>query len=128
MDTLPAFSHEVDTRSHQLSFSPYCCVWRCRGFYQYYQIGGDDDDNETDESESGREDELKSESFHSIFGFIMMIAEKTGWTKKQILNDFSFAELNFMLSDLPRLIKQKNKSKKLTTDEDFASFFKTHIE
>lgn len=57
-----------------------------------------------------------------------MIAEKTGWTKKQILNDFSFAELNFMLSDSPRLIKRKNKNKKLTTDEDFALFFKTNIE
>jgi hypothetical protein len=57
----------------------------------------------------------------------MMVAEKTGWSKEEILNDFSFAELNFMMADAPRLIKKKNNNK-LTTDEDFASFFKTHIE
>lgn len=56
----------------------------------------------------------------------MMVAEKTGWTKEQILYDVSFSELNLMLSDSPRLIKKKQN--KLSTDEDFASFFKTSIE
>lgn len=55
----------------------------------------------------------------------MMVAEKTGWSKEQILNDHSFAELNLMLSDAPRLVKKK---KTLTTDDEIASFFGTTIE
>ena len=55
----------------------------------------------------------------------MMVAEKTGWSKKEILNEHSFAELNMMLSDAPRLVKKK---KTLTTDDELASFFGTIIE
>jgi hypothetical protein len=57
----------------------------------------------------------------------MMVAEKTGWSKEQILNDVSFSELNLMLADSPRLIRKTN-NKKLTTDEEYASFFKTSLD
>ncbi len=56
-----------------------------------------------------------------------MVAEKTGWSKEQILNDVSFSELNLMLADSPRLIRKTN-NKKLTTDEEYASFFKTSLD
>lgn len=55
-----------------------------------------------------------------------MIAEKTGWTKHQILNDYSFSELKIMLDDAPKL--KKSKGKKLSTDDEIASFFGTKIE
>lgn len=55
----------------------------------------------------------------------MMVAEKTGWSKEQILNDHSFAELNLMLSDAPRLVRKKEK---LTTGDQLAAFFGTTIE
>lgn len=113
------------TGRNQLLISSHHCLRRCRGFYQYYQINGNGEDNETDESESGGEDELKSESFHSIFGFVMMVAEKTGWSRDEIYNNHSFAELNLYISDTPRLVRKK---KKLTTGDELAAFFGTSIE
>lgn len=59
-----------------------------------------------------------------------MIAEKTGWSKEQILNDHSFAELNFMLADAPRLLNQKKKKepKKFNSDDELAAWFGTSID
>lgn len=54
-----------------------------------------------------------------------MVAEKTGWTKKQILHEHSFSELNFMMADAPRLIKKR---KTLTSDEELSRFFNAEIE
>ena len=119
---------KIDRRRVELSFSFNHRVWRCRGFYQHYQINRGDTDNETDESESGGKNELTSESFHSVFGFIMMVAEKTGWTKEQILKDYSFAELSFMLADSPRMIRKKKEVTKLESDEELAAWFGTTIE
>lgn len=57
-----------------------------------------------------------------------MIAEKTGWTKQQILNDYSFAELNMMLADAPRLAKKKKEVKTLESDEELATWLGAEIE
>lgn len=53
----------------------------------------------------------------------MSIAEKTGWTKEQILHDYSFAELGYMIADSPRLIKKKNKVSEFESDEEIADWF-----
>ena len=58
----------------------------------------------------------------------MMIAEKTGWSKKQIIEDHSFAELSFMLADSPRMIRKKKEQIKLGSDEELAAWFGTTIE
>ncbi|MCZ2084162.1 MAG: hypothetical protein LC112_07790 [Flavobacteriales bacterium] len=58
----------------------------------------------------------------------MMVAEKTGWTKEQILKEHSFAELSFMLADAPRMIRKKKEVKKLESDEELAAWFGTTIE
>lgn len=57
---------------------------------------------------------------------MMMLAEKTGWTKEQILNDYSFAELNMMLADMPRL-NSKKKTTTFDSDDDLAAWFGTEI-
>ena len=58
----------------------------------------------------------------------MMVAEKTGWTKSQILHDYSFAELNFMLADSPKLTKKKPTPETFDSEEDLAAWFGTTIE
>ena len=57
-----------------------------------------------------------------------MISEKTGWSKKAILHDFSFAELSFMLADAPRLTKSKKETTTFESDEELAAWFGTTIE
>jgi hypothetical protein len=52
-----------------------------------------------------------------------MVAEKTGWTKKQILNDYSFAELNMMMADAPRLTKKKKEAQTFNSDDDLSAWF-----
>lgn len=99
---------------------------RCGGFHQYYQINGGDQDNETDESESEGKDELTSESFHSIFGFIAFASEKLNKTEEEILSA-PFAKITFMLSDLPRMSKKK-KVKKFNSDDELAAWLGTTIE
>ena len=54
-----------------------------------------------------------------------MVAEKTGWTKQQILHEHSFSELNFMMADAPKLIKKKPKPKTFTNDEELAAWFQS---
>lgn len=54
-----------------------------------------------------------------------MVAEKTGWTKKQILHEHSFSELNFMMADAPRLIKKKPAKKTVENDEELAAWFQS---
>lgn len=58
----------------------------------------------------------------------MMVADKTGWTKKQILHDYSFAELNFMLADAPKLTRKKPKPETFNSDEELAAWLGTTLE
>lgn len=99
---------------------------RRRGFFEYYQINRGNEDNQADESEPSDENELKSESFHSVFGFIWAVAEKTGWSQDAIL-DTPFNQLLIMMADAPRLAKKKKEHKKLTTDAELEAFFGTKI-
>ena len=57
-----------------------------------------------------------------------MIAEKTGWTKKEILHDYSFSELSFMIADLPKLTRKKKEPETFNSDEDLAAWFGTTLE
>lgn len=51
------------------------------------------------------------------------VAEKTGWPLKKII-DMPFLMLNIMMSDAPRLRRQKkNEVNKLETAEDLKAFF-----
>ena len=54
-----------------------------------------------------------------------MVAEKTGWSKNEILHEHSFSALNFMLADAPRLIKKKPEKKTFTNDEELAAWFQS---
>ena len=63
-------------------------------------------------------------AFIALFGFLYVIAEKTGWSQDQILNT-PFAQLNMMLADAPKLIKKK---KTISTEEDLERVFGAKIE
>lgn len=54
-----------------------------------------------------------------------MVAEKTGWTKKEIIHEHSFSELNFMLADAPKLIKKKPEVRTAKSDDELAAFFQS---
>lgn len=54
-----------------------------------------------------------------------MIAEKTGWTKHEIMHQLSFAELNLMLADLPKLVKKETKKSEFKSDEEIAEWLGT---
>lgn len=56
-----------------------------------------------------------------------MISEKTGWSKKQILHDHSFAELNFMLADAPKVVRKKE-TKTFANDDELAAWFGQTLE
>jgi len=50
-----------------------------------------------------------------------VIAEKTGWTKTEIIYNNSFASLNMMLADAPKLSKKKEK-KEFESDDELAAW------
>jgi hypothetical protein len=77
-------------------------IQRIGFFYEYYQIIGGDEDDET-ESGSDEDGSLKGrwDGLHSPFGFIWSIQEKTGWTDEQILWNYSLANLRAKLADAP---------------------------
>lgn len=50
------------------------------------------------------------------------MAEKTGWSKDSIINDFSFAELNMMINDAPRLVRKKKEKEEFSTDDELADW------
>lgn len=52
----------------------------------------------------------------------MMVAEKTGWTKHEILHNLSFAEINLMLADTPRMIKKENTKTEFKSDNEIAEW------
>lgn len=97
---------------------------RIRGFFKHYQIDTSNEDNETDESESDGEGELVSTSYHSPLGFVMFVAEKTGWTKHEILHKVSFSELLAMLADAPGLKKKTKEKKEFQSDEELVAWLK----
>lgn len=58
----------------------------------------------------------------------MMVAEKTGWSEKEIMHDHSFSELTFKLADAPRMIRKKKEEQKIESDEELAAWFGTTLE
>lgn len=57
-----------------------------------------------------------------------MVAEKTGWSKKEILHDHSFAELLFEIADAPRLVKKGKEKKEFESDDELAAWLGTTLE
>jgi len=86
------------------------------GFFAYYQISLDYEDDTTEESEPRGSGELISESFHSPWGLIFSIARETGWTSNYILWHVTWANLQLMIADAPRLKKKTNK--KMVEDDE----------
>ena len=90
--------------NHRLSV-----VWRYSGFYEYYQIGEEDEGNDT---ESGPNDqgELGHVGMHSPWGLLYQIIKETGWTLHYVLWKVSRSNLQMMHADGIRL-KKTNKDK-----------------
>lgn len=51
-----------------------------------------------------------------------VIAEKTGWTKREILYNNSFASLNLMLADAPKLTKNKKEKEAFADDDELKAW------
>lgn len=116
-----SFEKILDPRGIILSLSFSDNLWRYRGFYQYYQISRGDEDNQADESESSGGDELKSEGFHSVFGFVAVAMEKLGMSREEVLKT-PFALINIMLADTPKLKKTKKQPKKFASTDELAQW------
>ncbi len=89
------------------------------GFYEYYQITQEDDDDESEDYGSENEKELKSsyESSHSLFGIIWTIQKETGWTHSYILWGESWFNIQMKLADAPRVISNKRAREIKDNDE-----------
>ena len=104
-----------------------------RPFYTYYQIGGTDESDET-ENEPKKEGELRTEheGSHSLFGFVWQIADATGWSVRYILSGVNYQTLIMMLSDAPRYVRRRvKKTESEATAEDeanaVAGFFRSQL-
>jgi len=82
-------------------------------FFEYYQIGGEDEPHEA-EVEPNRKGELRGhvEGSHSPFGIIWEIAKATGWKVHYIMWKINYQTLILMMSDAVRYIEGKKKGKK----------------
>lgn len=109
---------------------------RPEAFYDYYQLGGNDESDET-ELEPFKQRELKgyTEAPHSPFGLVWQVATATGWTIDYILWKVPYPMLLLMAKDTPRYIsveeqnkrKYKEMMKKKQRSKDPVAFFQTHI-
>lgn len=86
--------------------------WRDSGFYQYYQIGAQDD---VDTAESGSESsgELIQTGLNSPWGILHQIIKETGWTLHYVLWKINRANILLMMAD-----RSNVKSKKETIIKD----------
>lgn len=91
-------------------------AWRHSGFFEYYQIDTSSEDDRT-ESESGDREELKATGLHSLWGVIMAVTEKTGWTYHYIMWGISWINIRMMLADAPGFKRQKKQPKKVSGSE-----------
>ena len=113
----PSLTRRSDTGTYYVAI----CIWEGRKFYEYYQIYREDEDDLSDESESTREGESRSESSHSLWGLIYSLQRETGWSHNYILWEESWFNLQMKLDDAPRLISSKRK-KEIKTDEELEEF------
>ncbi|MCU7543527.1 hypothetical protein, partial [Riemerella anatipestifer] len=67
------------------------------------------------------ENELKSDSFHSVFGFVGYCCHKLHMSKKEVLQS-TFAELNMMLTDAPKVQYKKKEPKRLKNINELAEW------
>jgi len=51
-----------------------------------------------------------------------MVAKETGWSKKEIIYNTSFAALQLMISDAPRTSTKKKQADSFETDADLANW------
>ena len=77
---------------------------RGAGFFEYYQISRDDEDNATEEFEpgGGRESKGRVIGLNSPFGKIWSLASQTGWSVNYILRKVNYTMLVMMLADAAR--------------------------
>ena len=71
---------------------------RRSGFYEYYQIGAEDEDDDTD---SGSEDPkgVIQTGMHSPWGIFFQIIKETGWSLHYVLWKISRTNLMLMMAD-----------------------------
>lgn len=96
-------------------------ILRYAGFFQYYQISGR---HENDESgfEPKSEEELEATGLHSLWGFAWAIIEKTGWSLKYVLWGISWINIQLMLADGPGVKKKNTNKKEIESDEELIEF------
>ena len=97
----------------------------CCGFYEYYQIDADNDNDPSEESEPTADGESGGyvKSANSPFGTIWAIAQATGWTADYILWKIPFACLQLMIADAPRYISG-NRRRTLESEDALKDFLK----
>lgn len=79
-----------------------------------------DEIDEEEQSEPKDTKELKATGLNSLWGIVYLIAEKTGWSYKEILYKRSWINIRMMLADAPgtRYAKKGTAGKELVMIED----------
>lgn len=92
-----------------------CAVYRDKGFYDHYQIGGGgkpaEAEAEPEESEGGLT--TRYVGSHSPFGIVWQLSAATGWTVRHVLWGVNYQTLRMMLADAPHYetIRHKKNNK-----------------
>jgi len=94
--------------------------WHC-GFYKYYQIGSDDEDDEP-ETGSGDTGELIQTGMHSPWGTIYQIVKETGWSWHYVLWKVSRLNIMLMMADRPGF--RRGKKVKRVSSQDMAAHYR----
>ena len=94
-----------------------CAVYRDKGFYDHYQIGGGgkpaEAEAEPEESEGGLT--TRYVGSHSPFGIVWQLSAATGWTVRHVLWGVNYQTLRMMLADAPHY--ETIRHKKITNRE-----------
>jgi hypothetical protein len=86
-------------------------LWRSSGFYEYYQIGSDDEADDTEDG-SGKSRELIATGLNSPWGMLYQFAKESGWSMHDILWKVSRANLLLMMADRPNFKKRSEVTQK----------------
>ena len=94
-------------------------IWRSCGFYEYYQIGSDDEADDTEDG-SRKSRELIATGLNSPWGMLYQFAKETGWSMHDILWKVSRPNLLLMMADRPNFkskgeVVEKGEGKELAS-------------
>lgn len=97
-----------------------CRIYTYAVFYQFYQLGQEDDNDGEDESDGEKESGGGLESSHSLFGVLWSLQKETGFTHHYLLWGEPWCLLMLKIADAPKYKTKKQKDKVDTTNEDTA--------